>query len=296
MLWGGFNCVESSYVVERNEIITFDEDVIFGGTLQGHFGHFMFECFSRLWYVIQNSELKSKILFVVAGWKYESWFDDFFRLMGIDKDRIIYVDKPTQCRSVTVPAQSEYNAWISVKYTKEFLLPYLAIKSNVTPGTKKKLYLTRTKFDAKGTYKKQGHCFNEEYFEDFFTAHGFDVVSMEKLSVEEQISLIMGADEIAATLGSLTHWAIFSKPNAKFIMLNRTDNPVALQMFINDVFDVDKYSIVDASKSFMCTTHSNGIFLLGSNKYWKEFVADYFGEQIEEDDDAPYLEESWINT
>ena len=89
------------------------------------FGHFMMECLNRLWFVVQNPELKSKILFIITGrGNHCSYFDDFFRLMGIASERIIYVDKPIQCRSVTVPDQAQY--WDS--YNKEWQLPYLAMK------------------------------------------------------------------------------------------------------------------------------------------------------------------------
>lgn len=283
---------KSSYTIDRNEIIRLDEDVIFGGVLNGHFGHFMVECLCRLWYVVKNPDLKSKVLFILVRNEPQPWFEDFFKLMGIDKERIIYVRQPLQCRSVTVPAQSEYNPWGSVKYSSEFFLPYQAIKSRVKPTTTKKIYLTRTNFDANDTGKSSRHCFNENYFEDFFVARGFKVIALENLSIEEQISLITGADEIAAVLGTLTHWAMFCKPDVKFIMLNRTDMPHSFQMFINEAFNIKNYCIVDVSKNFMYARHDNGAFLLGSNKYWQEFVADYFGEQIDEDDDISYLEDA----
>jgi hypothetical protein len=210
--------------------------------------------------------------------------------MGIDKERIVYVKKPTQCRSVTVPEQSQYNSWTFVKFTKEFFVPYQAIKSRVTPGKIKKLYLTRRNVVI-GNYRRV--CCNEEYFEDFFTAHGFKVIAPEKLSIEEQVSLIMGADEIAAIQGTLTHWAMFCKPDAKFIMLKRHDLTQDIQIFINEAFGIENYYIVDAWKKFMYVeSHIDGVFMLGSNKCWKKFVADYFGEHIEEDDDAPYMDEA----
>lgn len=105
----------------------------------------------------------------------------------------------------------------------------------------------------------------------------------------------MGADEIVALMGTLTHLAMFCKPNVKYIMLNRTERALRYQSFINDVFKIDNYYIVDVSKNFMYARHDNGVFLLGSTKYWKEFVADYFGEHIEEDDDISYLKDSLDN-
>lgn len=284
-----FASVESSYVVDREKILQLEEDVFFGGALIGHFGHFMLECWSCLHFVLQHPELPLKILFLTTSHGgYHSWFDEFFRLMGIAQERIVYVEKPVQYRSVVVPEQSAY---CPISFTREFLIPYQAIKARVKPGSHRKLYLTRTKFEAEDSVGV--HCYNEEYFENFFVARGFEAVSMEKLSVAEQISLIMGADEIAATLGTLTHWAIFSKSTAKFIMLNRTSGHVSgYQCMILEAFNVKNFYVVDVSKNFMYPNRTVGVVMLGANKYWKAFVADYFGEQIEEDDDVLYFDDA----
>ncbi|MBR4905114.1 MAG: DUF563 domain-containing protein [Selenomonadaceae bacterium] len=283
-----FNCMETAYAVDREDILQLDEDVIFGGFLATHFGHFMIECLCRLWYVLQHPEIKSKILFVTGrvngGRMYNT---EMLELMGIEKERIIYVTKPVQCRSIIVPEQAQYDC---KRLTKEFLIPYLAIKSNGRPSDHKKLYLTRTGFEFKE--HDNSHIFNEKYFEDFFAARGFEIVSMEKLKVRQQLSLIMGADEIAATTGTLTHWAMFCRPDTKFIMLNRvSEDTVPIQCLINSLSNADYY-IVDASKNFMYANRMLGTLLLGSNKFWKNFVADYFGEKISEDDDKAYIEKS----
>lgn len=280
----------SSYTVDRENIIQLDEDVIFGGALRGHFGHLLVECFCRLWYVLQHPELKQKILFVpYRSSSYKPWFDEFFRLMGIEKERIVYViDKPIQCRSITIPDQSHYGPHM---FMKEFLIPYLAIKEHVTPSEHKKIYLTRTNWLESSPAK----IYNEKYFEDFFAKRGFKIVAMEKLNIAEQISLIMGADEIASSMGTLTHWALFCKPTAKFIMFSRTHTTRLLhfQFFINNVIHFKNYYIVDVSKNIMYPhVHYGSECLIGSTKYWKEFVADYFGEDISEDDDSLYLNES----
>lgn len=290
---GGFRTMLSIYPVDRKEIVELDEDVIFGGVLIGRFGHFMIECLSRLWYVLQHPELQLKILFVAED--YKSWFNEFFRLMGLDAERIVYVKQPTQCRSVIVPEQSYYlqhpNQDTNGSFTKEFLAPYQAIKSRITPGTSKKLYLIRSVSELQ---PKFANSFNERYFQDFFVARGFEAVSIETLSIEEQISLIMGADEIAAIMGTLTHWAIFCKPTAKFTFLMRTHDALSIQSLICEAANIDYY-IVDASKNFMYANQFVGVCMLGSNKYWKAFVADYFGEQIDEDDDAPYFNDALEN-
>jgi len=275
-----------SYTVDRKELTYLDEDVIFGGVLMGDFGHFILECFTRLWYVLpppKSNKLEDtrKIVFVVSRVGHRPYFDDFFRLMGIAKERIVYVEKPMQFHSVAVPEQSMY---MNLSYTKEFLIPYAAIRKNVTPGKYKKIYLSRKDFEVR---KRRNH--NEQYFEDFLVAHGFKSISPEKLSIEEQLSFILGADEIAAGTGTLTHWALFCRPAVKFIQLSRFPFYYGWQILVNDATKVDAY-VVDVSKNFLPNI-GPGVYFFAANKCWQEFVADYFGEQIVVNDDSTCFNE-----
>ena len=49
--------ISSAYTVDKKDIIYLDEDVIYGGALIGHFGHFLTECQNRLWFVVQDSQV-----------------------------------------------------------------------------------------------------------------------------------------------------------------------------------------------------------------------------------------------
>jgi len=201
----------------------------------------------------------------------------------------MYIDKPTQFRSVAVPDQSMY---LSESYTKEYLVPFETIKANVTPANVKKIYLSRLEYDTANKDKRK--CFGEEYFEKFFVAHGFKSIAPEKLSVTEQIALVMGADEIAAGMGTLTHFAFFCKPGAKFIQLNRTSTYHSTQSFVNDATKVDAY-VINCSKNFLYANHWDSYLLYSATDCWKEFVADYFGEQIIESDANEYFDDALAN-
>ena len=281
--------IASAYTVDRKDIIQVDENVIYGGALVGIFGHFLTLGMKRLWFALQNNSGGGEKIVFIGG--YKPFYDEFFRLMGLEKDRIIYIDKPMQFRSVTVPDQSQDYCYA---FTKEFLLPYQAIKARVTPGKVKKIYLTRRGHSNIINPRKCAMaCFNEEYFEDFFEAHGFKIIELEELPIEEQISLIMGADEIASTCGTLSHWVLFCKPSTTLIMLNRTKNYVSgIQCFVMEAVNFKNYYVVDGSHNFMYAVHATGACMLGSNKYWKEFVAFYFHEQIEDDEAYIYLQDA----
>ena len=175
-------------------------------------------------------------------------------------------------------------------FTKEWLLPYRAVLKNITPSTHKKIYLTRTAFE--GDRRPGIHCFGEKYFEDFFAKKGYLIVSPERLSLRDQIGLVSGADEIVSTLGSLSHFAMFCKPETKFIMLERADSGVVgIQCLINEATQIDWY-IVDVSKNFLYCNRYTGASLLGSTPHWAQFVSDHFGEHIEANDDKFFFSES----
>lgn len=54
----GYGRIHFSYDIDRETIEKVDEDVIHGGVVVGHFGHFLTECFIRLWYIVQHPEIK----------------------------------------------------------------------------------------------------------------------------------------------------------------------------------------------------------------------------------------------
>ena len=49
--------ISSAYTVNTKDIIYLDEDVIYGGALIGHFGHFLTEYQNRLWFVVQDLQV-----------------------------------------------------------------------------------------------------------------------------------------------------------------------------------------------------------------------------------------------
>ncbi len=266
----------SAYHVEREEIKILDEDVIFGGVFVGHFGVFMAQCLSRFWYIVQHAESDKRIVILFTP-SDRPFHYEFLRLLDVPKERLCIIDQPTQFRSIIVPEMSvialEY-------YSPECLIPYQYIRKKIVPRDAKKVYLSKTRYDSK---KKGGVItFNEMYFEKFFADRGYKVVAPEELTIEEQLSVVTGADEIVCMMSTLSHFAWFCKPNTKFIMLTRTSNTMlVLQCIINEVTAID-WHIVDVSRNFMNENHYGGICLIAPTKYWKQFVQDYFGERIDD--------------
>ena len=273
--------IRSSYRCTEEEIETINEDVIWGGLVIGHFGHIILECLGKMWYILQNPSRKEKIVFIrFIRKKSEDLFIKFLNLLDIPKERILFISKPTKFNSIIVPESSIHS---ECDYTKEYLMPYKYICNKIKPSIYKKIYLTRSKF---GNSNK---TINEEYFEEYFSKHGYKVISPEKLSLEEQISLISGANEIAATIGTLTHWALFCKPGTKFTMILRKNYDLSMpQCLVNEATKVNWY-IVDASVGFLRSAHHDGPHFLGSTIYWQKYIQDHFNDSVPDDRWKSYI-------
>ena len=277
----GFIHIDEAYTVERNEPVQSNEEVIFGGALIYHFGHFMIECTSRLWYLVQNPSPDKKIIFLPMGqWTFKPWVYEFLELFGLPEDRIVILDKPMQFKSVTVPDQAVF---IITRYSKEFLMPFKQMLSNVQPTEGvRKIFLSRSK-----ELSSARSIYNQEYFEEFYRAHGYEIVYPEKLSIAEQISLVSGADEIVTFLGTLSHWVIYCRPSTKLIILAAVCNgsayaTLARQSLINEASAADWF-FVNVDRNFLLSAHTSGPIITGVTEEWRRYVKDHFGETIDDE-------------
>lgn len=267
----GYMSVLRGYSVKSEELQHSPEKVIFGGVVIKHFGHFLVECMSRLWYVLQQRDDGKKIVFIDNGWKTDLKMNDFFELLGIDLKRIVFLKRPTRFASVIIPEESVHS-WGQF-YTQEYRQIYQKLRDAVPASSHKKIYLTHS------AYHRDITCCNEQYFENYFAAKGFAVISPEKYSLAEQIAILKGADEVACMVSTLSHLILLAKPHTKLIMLTRTSHDVLVaQCLINEAAQADWY-IVDASQNYLYGNRSHGVILLGATECWRNFVRDHYGEE-----------------
>lgn len=267
----GYMSVIRGYSVKPEELSHSEEEVIYGGMVINHFGHFLVECMSRLWYVLQNKGQGKKIVFITGSGKRDFRISEFLLLLGIDMNRVVILQHPTQFASVTIPDES-IHSWGQF-YTREYRQIYQKLRESARTSPHKKLYLTHSQ------YNRFVNCCNEKYFEDYFAAKGYVVISPEKYSLSEQIALLKGAEEVACMVSTLSHLILFSEPHTKLVMLTRTsDDVLVAQCLINEAAQADWY-IIDASQNFLYGDRSHGTILLGTTEYWRRFVKNHYGEE-----------------
>lgn len=183
--------------------------VLFCGQAHTHFGHFVMETISRLWWGLENNFDGPFIFTQSMRFKERKFVFDFLKHIGI-ADRTELVFEPRRYRTITIP-EAGFVARQSIHLKS--LETIGAIKSKVEKGALEKIYLTRSRIST-------GRLVGEQYVEDVFRQNGFTIVSPEMLSVTEQIRLASGAKVIAGSRGSAMHWTLFSD-HAEMICIDR---------------------------------------------------------------------------
>lgn len=260
---------ESSYICPEESIVHMDEEVVFGGVLCNHFGHMLMDTSSRLWYVISHPECTARIAFVTIP-SSPSFFVEgdmhyrFLEMLGIEASRVLLVWQPTEFTRVLVPDETVFLEGRGA-YKKEALVTFNKLRDSALPSERKKIYLTRSK------YNELNPSIGEEAFEEFFASRGYEVVSPELLSFDEQVSLFAHATHIAGTTGSVTHLACCAANDAECIFLNRSADPVPGHVMITSMRGIQAVYI-DVHLNFLPEDHIHGVFLLGRTPCWDQFI------------------------
>ncbi|MBD5788314.1 glycosyltransferase family 61 protein [Cellulosimicrobium terreum] len=255
------------------------ETVIWGGGRDArHFGHFLTENLARLWYLVENPGLGLKVAFTNNGLSYDHPNVELFRRLGLRREDMIFVEEPTRFDAVVVPDQALYlTGEMHLEHSRS---TYDAIRDSVEPAGVDKVYLTRRRLTPKACLRDV----NEEMLEDFYASQGYEIVSPETLPLGEQISLMAGAREVACTLGTLSHQVLFCRDDVRLgIVLRDKRDPLPIQWTMNAMRDAD-CSVVDASLSFLPTSHTAGVHHYTTTPQWSRYVAEQFGGSVP---DAP---------
>ena len=280
--------INGGYSVPESELTYYDEKVIYGGSVAGSVYEptFLFLA-AYIWWCVENPSQDVKIIVLVDSNRklddiLKKRIFEFLDLLDISSDRVIFLEKPMKFKEVIVP-ETSICAWKD--YYHEYAEIFEKMKSNVTPGKYKKIYLTRREYNK----RQNVHDYiNEEYFEDFYRKKGFTIIAPEKHSLREQVSLMMGADEIVSVLSSASLFSSsFVKSGTKVVYLNRADiidRTFETAVMLNQMNNIDYY-FIDICYNFLQQSFDFGSYLLGPTSYWKQYVKEKYNEIIDISDE-----------
>lgn len=255
----------------NDNIKTINEEVVYLGHIYNHWGHFLVDFSTRLWYMLTEGKGKKAIFVVKKGEKF-ALIDNikrFIELLGIRLDQIEFVNEATKYKKVIVPDVSyRTNDFYSLEYLNMFEIIASRIESTLSY---EKVYFTRNKF--RKAIKTE---FGEDEIETAFNKAGFVSVSPEKCSLDDQIAMIRNCRFFAGVSGTITHNLLFAKEEQKAIIINKTYIVNVMQFDINTIKKLD-VTYVDAFSSPFPVSLGVGPFMLECNTYFCNLMSNYFG-------------------
>ena len=260
--------VEFAYPFDKPEYR--DETVVYCGFLVNHWGHFLIEAVTRLWYFLEQDETVDKyVFFLKEGEQREITgnYREFFRLLKI-WDKLEIINRPTTYRQVLVP---ELGIHMRKAYTPKLLKVFDAVADNAVPqpdwDTPEKIYFSRSQF-KKGLQFE----FGMETLDNFFEKNGYTILYPEKVPLDRMIHYIRGAKIVASQSGSLPHNMLFARDGQTLQILERTVISDDNQTDVNRMRQL-KVANIDANIP-VYTVDFVGPFIMGYTECLERFARD----------------------
>ncbi len=250
--------LDGKYKFDMKNVEVSDNKVIYLNAFIHHWGHFLIDVIGRLWYILKNDINDYKIVYTCIKGKEDKIngnYLELLELLGIDKSKLMMVNKVTRFKEIIVPEMSIYPG----KYfTEEYEEIFNRIVSNVNISEKKerKIYCSRSRLKRANKIE-----IGENIIENIFNQNGYVSVYFEDMSVREQIQTINEASEIVAISGTLPHNLLFAKTKIKMVILNKTYKLNLHQFIINQISKAN-VDFVDIDVSPMPVLYGVGPFIM----------------------------------
>ena len=262
------------YQYDSEKVKYSDETVFFSGFYVQQWGHFLLECISRFYPIIQNPEKYKdmKIIFLPMRENDEinGTFLELLNLIGIMEEQIVILREPTRYKKIIVPEPSLNT---NIFWTKEYetIINHIVEKAMEKPSkikTHKKIYLSRKNWAL--SYDRD---IAEDKIERFFNKNGFKYVSMEKHSLVEQIHILQGADHVASAICTLPHNLLFARDGIKSAIINKMPRYNSSQFQIDDFKNIDA-TYIDGYLALFSADCGIGPFLFDVNENLINYAKD----------------------
>lgn len=211
----------------RNPVQYLPGTNIFGGyNFFGHYGHFLLESCSRLWFAKEHPEIP--ILWVL-GHSLSEFQIEILEILGL-QNRHIFIFEPTRVEHLSIPEPGYRIQDQFCGVHKNFLAAW----EHFGNEQNKRVWLSRT-----GLAKNKGRVLNEPLIEQRLKVEGWKIFQPECHTVSEQLKVLSGAKHLAGFMGSAFHSLILLKRPPERItifsrgMENRNYSTIALAKNLN---------------------------------------------------------------
>ncbi|MGK7957525.1 MAG: DUF563 domain-containing protein [Crocosphaera sp.] len=248
------NATKAPYEIDVNpkNFPKVEQTLIYAGLIRcNHYGHFLIESISRLWYLYKNVD-DPVICHGISTRESPktSYMDIFFRLIGFDKKRFFHFDEPVLIKKVIVPYPSfsfDAEAFeVHKSVTHNAALQLLPEKEKSIKKTSQPMYFSRRSLSTGFRSIR-----NEDKLEELLRSKGVAIYYPEKLSLVEQIKLINKHEIIMGTKGSALHNMLFSLfPGKKMICFTFTNHFFLTYLIVD--------ALVKVNSDYICCLFPDG--------------------------------------
>lgn len=251
----------SSLEEDYSNINKLDKKVIFLGALPKHYGHFITEGISRLWYISQTNDQDAEFVYISEDGP--DRFLEIFEIFGIDLSRTHKIEEPTEFSEVVIP---EASIRLHDYYHDDYEVTISTILNSVPSSNVDKIYLSKKQ-------RFNGRALGERSIERIFKRNGFKILYPESIPLINFFSILKSAKVLASSSGSSAHNAIFLDKSAQFICLNRSRHHHPLQIMIDEMRELNVVYI-EACMNIFRNDFSGGPYNLFPTRYLSSFFAD----------------------
>ena len=233
-----------------------------------HWGHFLVEGVTRLWYFLENDPTVDKYVFALDEGEIRQIKGNYRRFLELLKiwDKLEFINRPITYREVIVPEMA-FRRW--GYYSPKYLDIFNTVAENAAPATRTvgNIYMSRSLLP-----KHKDVEFGFEALDDFFQKNGYTVVYPERVPLDEMIQYIRNADTVATVSGSLPQNMLFGKQGQKLIIAERCAIIDDWQPPVNRIKEL-RTTYIDANIPIY-TVPMTGPFIMGYNDIVRRYAQD----------------------
>lgn len=228
-----------------------EKTAIYLGLAHTHWGHFLIDIVQRSWYPLvkgllqgekrlysgyyDDLEIPDNYVFAFSGFgngsiKFSGNCEAFFRLLGLDKSRILFVNTPTEFEKVIVPNVAVYPGEYIYTIYKEIFDTVIqnGMKESAELVPKENIYFSRAHLhDAKDI--------GEKSIESLMRSARYEILYPEELSLVEQIFYWQTAKNVACINGTIPHNCVFASKKVNLTIFNKMHNLFGYQFTMDRV-------------------------------------------------------------
>ena len=259
------------YDIKKEKIEHIRETLVYLGFINNHWGHFLVDFTTRLWYALEHPEYKCIFLlsYDIQNFYISRSIIRFLELCNIDIKNVYFIKSVKIIDALIVPEPSYVpSIYYSDAYTKVFSV----VSENSKPNKKnpyEKIYFSRQKFD-----KSLESEIGAELFDNLFSRNNFTIIYPETETLDDQIYYIKNVTQFAGISGSVIHNLLFSEGLERLIIINKTFH---INTLIFDLLKIKKIVpiFVDSYAVHHPVRIGSGPFLFVNNYLLHNFIRDF---------------------